>query len=321
VSTALVIDVQTHPPVARRRMKTAPVDGSVPVAVPDTRRHAYGDFLALTKPRVNLLVLFTTLIGFHLGTFGPTDIVLLIHTVIGTALVAGAAAAINQVLERDSDRLMRRTRLRPLAAGRLGKREAGWFALVLAVIGLAQLALGANLLAALVALATIASYSLVYTPLKRRTSLATVIGAVPGALPPMIGWAAATGGLSVEAWVLFAIVFVWQMPHVLAISWMYREDYERGGIRVLPVEEPDGASTSRQTVSYAAVLVPISLLPTVVGLAGGAYLGGALLLSLVILGLSIAFARQRTARHARRLFFASLLYLPVLWVLMLVNRT
>jgi protoheme IX farnesyltransferase len=137
----------------------------------------------------------------------------------------------------------------------------------------------------------------------------------------MIGWAAATGGLSVEAWVLFAIVFVWQMPHVLAISWMYREDYERGGIRVLPVEEPDGASTSRQTVSYAAVLVPISLLPTVVGLAGGVYLAGALLLSVVILALSITFARQRTARHARRLFFASLLYLPVLWVLMLANRT
>jgi protoheme IX farnesyltransferase len=302
-------------------MKAAPIDGSVSIAVPQTRRRAYGDFLALTKPRVNVLILITTLIGFYLGTFGPIDIALLVHTVMGTALVAGGAAALNQVLERDSDRLMRRTQSRPLPAGRLGLAEAGWFAVALAVLGLLQLALGANLLAAAVAFATIASYALVYTPLKSRTSLATVIGAVPGALPPMIGWAAATGGLSIEAWVLFAIVFVWQMPHVLAISWMFREDYERGGIRVLAVEEPDGASTSRQTVSYAVVLVPVTLLPTVVGLAGGVYLVGALLLGLGLLALAITFARQRTAAHARRLFVASLLYLPVLWVLMLANRT
>jgi heme o synthase len=302
-------------------MKAAPVQGSAPVVVPHTRRGAYVDYLALTKPRVNFLVLITTLIGFQLGTFGPMDMVLLVHTVIGTALVAGGAAALNQVLERDSDRLMRRTQARPLPAGRLRISQARPFALALAGIGLVQLALGANLLAALVAFATIASYALVYTPLKRRTSLATVIGAVPGALPPMIGWAGATGSLSIEAWVLFAIVFVWQMPHVLAISWIYREDYERGGIRVLPVEEPDGASTSRQTVGYAAVLIPVTLLPTVVGLAGGLYLAGALLLGVALLALAIAFARERTAAHARRLFFASLLYLPVLWVLMLADRT
>jgi heme o synthase len=302
-------------------MKTAPADAGVRVAVPDTRRHALADFLALTKPRVNLLVLITTLIGFHLGAFGPIDVTVLVHTIVGTALVAGGAAALNQVLERDSDRLMRRTRSRPLPAGRLRMGEAGWFALALAAIGLVELSLGANRLAAVVAFATIASYALVYTPLKRRTSLATVVGAVPGALPPMIGWAAATGGLSIEAWVLFAIVFFWQMPHVLAISWMYREDYERAGIRVLPVEEPDGASTSRQTVGYAAVLVPVTLLPTVVGLAGGVYLAGALVLGLGILALAIVFARQRTATHARRLFLASLLYLPVLWMLMLADRT
>jgi protoheme IX farnesyltransferase len=302
-------------------MKTAPADAGVRVAVPDTRRHALADFLALTKPRVNLLVLITTLIGFHLGAFGRIDITVLVHTIVGTALVAGGAAALNQVLERDSDRLMRRTRSRPLPAGRLRMGEAGWFALALAAIGLVELNLGANRLAAVVAFATIASYALVYTPLKRRTSLATVVGAVPGALPPMIGWAAATGGLPIEAWVLFAIVFFWQMPHVLAISWMYREDYERAGIRVLPVEEPDGASTSRQTVGYAAVLVPVTLLPTVVGLAGGVYLAGALVLGLGILALAIVFARQRTATHARRLFLASLLYLPVLWMLMLADRT
>jgi protoheme IX farnesyltransferase len=302
-------------------MNAAPVEGSAPVAVPGAHRGAYVDFLALTKPRVNVLVLITTLIGFHLGTSGAIDLLLLVHTVMGTALVAGGAAALNQVLERDSDRLMRRTQARPLPAGRLSMSEAGSFGLALAVIGLAQLALGANRLAALVAFATIASYALVYTPLKRRTSLATVIGAVPGALPPVIGWAGASGSLSIEAWVLFAIVFVWQMPHVLAISWMYREDYERGGIRVLPVEEPDGASTSRQTVSYAAVLIPVTLLPTAVGLAGGLYLAGALVLGVALLALAIAFARERTAAHARRLFVASLLYLPVLWVLMLADRT
>jgi heme o synthase len=302
-------------------MNAAPVEGSAPVAVPGARRGAYVDFVALTKPRVNVLVLITTVIGFHLATVGSVDLLLLVHTVMGTALVAGGAAALNQVLERDSDRLMRRTQARPLPAGRLSMSEAASFALALAGIGLVQLALGANLLAALVAFATIASYALVYTPLKRRTSLATVIGAVPGALPPMIGWAAASGSLSIEAWVLFAIVFVWQMPHVLAISWMYREDYERGGIRVLPVEEPDGASTSRQTVSYAAVLIPVTLLPTAVGLAGGLYLVGALGLGVALLALAIAFARERTAAHARRLFFASLLYLPVLWVLMLADRT
>jgi protoheme IX farnesyltransferase len=302
-------------------MNAAPVERSAPIAVPHARRGAYADYLALTKPRVNVLVLITTVIGFHLATVGSIDLLLLVHTVMGTALVAGGAAALNQVLERDSDRLMRRTQARPLPAGRLSTSEAGSFALALAGIGLVQLALGANLLAALVAFATIASYALVYTPLKRRTSLATVIGAVPGALPPMIGWAAASGSLSIEAWVLFAIVFVWQMPHVLAISWMYREDYERGGIRVLPVEEPDGASTSRQTVSYAAVLIPVTLLPTAVGLAGGLYLAGALGLGVALLALAITFARERTAAHARRLFFGSLLYLPVLWVLMLADRT
>lgn len=315
------IDVSPHHKARPHLMKAAPVEGSAPVAVPDTRRGACLDFLALTKPRVNFLILITTLLGFHLGTIGPIDLVLLVHTVMGTAFVAAGAAALNQVLECDSDRLMRRTQARPLPAGRLGLSEAGWFALTLAGIGLVQLALGANLLAALVAFATIASYALIYTPLKRRTSLATVIGAVPGALPPMIGWAGAAGSLSIEAWVLFAIVFVWQMPHVLAISWMYREDYQRGGIRVLPVEEPDGASTSRQTVTYAAVLIPVTLLPTVVGLAGGVYLAGALVLGVALLTLATAFARDRTAPRARRLFLASLLYLPVLWVLMLADRT
>jgi heme o synthase len=298
-------------------MSRAELDAGV---APAARAGVVRDFLALTKPRVNFLVVLTTLVGYQLGARGFSNVALLVHTVVGTALVAAGAAAFNQLLERESDALMRRTRLRPVASGRLRLREAGWFAVALSVVGLFQLALGANLLAAGVALATIGSYAVVYTPLKTRTSLATVVGAVPGALPPMIGWAAATGTLSIEAWVLFAIVFVWQMPHVLAISWMYREDYERGGIRVLPVEEPDGASTSRQTMSYAAALLPISLLPSVVGLAGTVYFAAALVFSLGILALSFDFARHRTAPRARRLFFASLLYLPVLWLLMLVDR-
>jgi len=285
---------------------------------PDARQWA--DFVTLTKPRVNLLVLVTTVIGFHLGNRSGTDLALLFHTVVGTFLVASGAAAFNQILERDVDSRMRRTMLRPLPDGRLGTREATIFAAAISVAGVLQLWLGANGLAALIAIATIASYALIYTPLKRVTSFATVIGAVPGALPPVIGWAAARGDLSLEAWVLFAIVFFWQMPHVLAVSWLYREDYARGGIRVLPVEEPEGRSTSMQVVNYAAALIPVSLLPTVVGLAGRAYFVGAIVLGVFSLALAVRFAQQRTPERARQLFYASLVYLPVLWVLMLANR-
>lgn len=288
------------------------------VAAPAARQWA--DFVTLTKPRVNLLVLVTTVIGFHLGNRSGADLSLLFHTVVGTFLVASGAAAFNQILERDVDGLMRRTMLRPLPDGRVGIVEATAFASALSLAGVLQLWLGANGLAALVALATIVSYALVYTPLKRVTSLATVVGAVPGALPPVIGWAAARGELSLEAWVLFAIVFLWQMPHVLAVSWLYREDYARGGIRVLPVEEPDGRSTGLQVISYAAVLVPVSLLPSVVGLAGRVYFAGAIVLGVIALTLAVRFAQQRTPERARQLFYASLVYLPVLWVLMLANR-
>jgi heme o synthase len=278
------------------------------------------DYVALTKPRVNLLVLVTTTIGFHLGNLGRTDLALLFHTVVGTFLVAGGAAAFNQVLERDVDALMRRTMTRPLPGGRVGPKDAAIFATALSAAGILELGLGANWLAAAVAMVTLASYALVYTPLKRVTSLATVVGAVPGALPPVIGWAAARGALGLEAWVLFAIVFVWQMPHVLAVSWLYREDYARGGIRVLPVEDPDGRSTAFQMVNYAAALVPISLMPTAVGIAGRVYLAGAIVLGVGLLALTVRFARNRTPEAARRLFAASLVYLPVLWLLMLGDR-
>ena len=275
-------------------------------AVATSNSRAWADFVTLTKPRVNLLVLVTTIIGFHLGNAGGSvDYALLFNTVVGTFLVAGGAAAFNQVLERDVDAKMRRTMSRPLPDGRLSARESAWFAAALAA-GIAAITLG--------------SYALVYTPLKRVTSLATVIGAVPGALPPMIGWAASRGSLSLEAWVLFAIVFFWQMPHVLAISWMYREDYERGGVRVLPVGDPDGRSTAFQMVNYTAALIPASLLPTIVGLAGRVYFAGAIVLGIGMLALAIRFAQDRTTVRARRLFLASLVYLPVLWVLLLANR-
>lgn len=277
------------------------------------------DFLALTKPRLNLLVVATTLAGYYLGAerFDPG---LLTSTVVGTALVAGGAAAFNQIFERNTDALMRRTRTRPLPGGRMRVVTAVWFALALSLGGLALLAVGANWLAAGVAAATLLSYALVYTPLKSKTSLSTLVGGVPGGLPAMIGWAAATNTLSAEAWVLFAIVFLWQMPHFLAIAWLCREDYARAGLPMLPVVEPDGRSTGRQVVLYASVLVPVSLAPTLVGLAGRVYFGGALILGLIFLGFAVQFARQRTNDTARRLFLGSISYLPLLWGLMLGNH-
>jgi protoheme IX farnesyltransferase len=270
---------------------------------------------------MNALVVVTTAVGYFMSTKGGIEWARLLHTVIGTFLVASGAAAFNQVFERDVDSRMRRTAMRPLPAGRLGVAEATWFAAALSAAGLIELALGANLLAAGVALATLVSYALIYTPLKRYTSLSTVVGAVPGALPPLIGWAAAQNTLGAEAWSLFGIVFFWQMPHVLAISWMHREDYARGGIRVLPVLEPDGASTARQMISYSAAAIPVSLVPTLVGMAGGIYFAGAFVLSGTMLALSVEFARHRSIARARRLFFATLVYLPAILVLLVADRT
>ena len=286
-------------------------------------RAAHGrpvDFLALTKPRVNVLVVATTLLGFYMGAAPGDSLALLVNTLVGTALVASGASAFNQLIERDVDGLMRRTRLRPLPAGRLRPGQARVFAIGLSAIGILQLAIGANLLAAAVASVTLVTYTLLYTPLKLRTSLATVIGSVPGALPPMIGWAAARNALSIEAWILFAIVFLWQMPHFLAIAWMYREDYRRAGFPLLPILEPDGASTGRQALVYAAALLPVSLSPSIVGLTGGAYLAGAAILGVAFVVLAARFAQSRTAPTARRLFFGSIIYLPVIWGLMMVSR-
>jgi protoheme IX farnesyltransferase len=289
------------------------------IALPAARSRA-SDFVALAKPRLNLLVVASALAGYVMAGGEMLDALRVICTVAGTALVAGGASALNQVIERVPDSLMRRTRMRPMPDGRLQPVEGVAFGTTLVVAGLALLAAGVNLLSAAVALTTLLTYALIYTPLKRRTSFATVIGAIPGALPPVIGWAAARDSLSQGAWVLFAIVFLWQLPHFLAIAWMYREDYERAGFPMLPVIEPDGGSTARQAVFYCAALLPVSLAPTLLGMASTVYFFSALGLGLLFLTLTLKFARTRAVADARRLFFGSIIYLPILWILMIAGR-
>lgn len=278
------------------------------------------DYLQLTKPRLNLLVVFTTAAGYWLGVGGHISPIGLFHAVCGTALVAGGAAVFNQLYEQDSDALMQRTRRRPLPDGRLVPWQAFVFGLVLNAAGLLQLAIGANFLSAVVAFATLVSYVVWYTPMKRRSSLSTVVGAIPGALPPVVGWAAATDTLSTDAWLLFAIVFLWQMPHFLALAWLFREEYERAGFPVLPVVEPSGRSTAKQTVLYTAALLPVSLAPALTGLAGPLYFAVALVLGVAFLVLALRFARDLHRRTARQLFLGSLIYLPLIWIFMIATR-
>ena len=274
------------------------------------------DFLALTKPRLNFLVLLTTAAAYRIGAQPGSLPITLVHTLVGTALVAGGASALNQVWERESDKLMRRTRLRPLPDARMTAAHARIFGFVLSIAGLVQLAVFVNLLSAGVALLTLASYVWFYTPLKFRTSLSTIVGALPGALPAVIGWSAATNSLSLPGWVLFGIVFMWQMPHFLAIAWMYRDEYARAGIPLLPVIQPDGRSTGRQAVLYAAGLIPITMMPTLIGLSSPTYLAGAIVLDAILLVFSLEFAVTRTMDSARRLFLSSIIYLPILWGLL-----
>ena len=278
------------------------------------------DFVALSKPRLNLLVVASTLVGYAMAPGEPLGVLRVCGLLLGTGLVAGGASAFNQVLERDLDALMRRTRTRPMPDQRLQPIEGVLFGTAITLIGVLLIVASSNLLAAAVALATLLSYAAIYTPLKRRTSFGTVIGAIPGALPPIIGWAAVNGALPAQAWTLFGIMFLWQLPHFLAIAWMYREDYARAGFPMLPVLEPDGRSTGRQAVVYCAALVPVSLAPTLMHMTGTIYFAGALVLGLAFLWLTIRFARSRSVGDARRVFFGSIIYLPVLWILMIVDR-
>lgn len=291
-----------------------------PDALPIAQRRV-ADFLELTKPRVVTMVVLTTLFGYYLGSATESfDWLRLAWTLIGTSLAAGGTMALNQYLERDLDAQMHRTRQRPLPEGRLVPTDALVFGTALTILGVLVLVAGSNMLAAAVTAATSVSYLFAYTPAKARTSLCTLIGAVPGALPPLTGWAAASGQLDPAAWAIFAIMFVWQVPHSLAIAQMYRDDYARAGFRLLPVVEPDGVSTSRQILTYSLALVSVGMLPTLLGLAGPVYFVASILLGCGMLAPSLRLARSTRLADARRVMFASLLYLPCLFAVMAADK-
>jgi protoheme IX farnesyltransferase len=289
---------------------------SVPV-----RRSVRLDYFELTKPRITFMVTLTCLVGFVMASPGGIAPLPLLAAIAGTALVAAGSAVFNMLMEMRTDALMRRTRERPLPAGRLRPVQALAFGTLLTVAGLLTLAFGAGRLAAAVAFVTWCSYLLVYTPLKTRTSLATLVGAVPGALPPVIGWAAARNALEPGAFILFAILFLWQIPHFLAIAWIFQEDYERGGLPMLPVVDPAGRMTGRQALANTIALLVVSLAPTAAGLAGPLYALGAALLGTAYTIAAARAAARRDLASARRLFFVSILYLPILSALMILDRT
>jgi protoheme IX farnesyltransferase len=289
-------------------------------AIPRARRRVLTDLIVLTKPRVVLMVLVTTLVGYYVALTGPADWARVLHLVVGTMLAAGGTLALNQYLERDVDALMARTRLRPLPDGRLMPLEALLFGTLITVIGLVYLAAFVNARSAAVTAAVVALYLFAYTPMKVRTPLATLVGAVPGALPPVTGWVAARDDFGVGAAVLFGILFLWQLPHTLAIARLYRDDYARAGVRVLPVVDENGSSTERQVVSGTVGLLAVSLLPTLIGLAGGVYFTGAFVLGLVFIAAGAMQAHRPSPASARWVLFASLLYLPVLLALLAFDK-
>ena len=340
-SLVLTLAIAPHPIWRRRRRRARPpasraaprpigcprvknVDAGVPdhsIDLSAPVAHRAADFLALTKPRLNSLVVVTAGIGYYLGAAGNVHVASLVQAVIGIALVAGGAAGLNQIYERDTDSLMFRTRMRPLAAQRVTTSEALMFSLALVVIGLGILADRVKSPGRVPRPADASCpYNVIYTPMKRRSQLATLVGAVPGALPPMIGWVAARGALTLEAWALFAIVFVWQIPHFMAIAWLYRADFSRAGFPLLPVVEPTGRSTARQAVLFSLVLVPLSLAPYFLKMSGPAYAAGAAAGSVALLWLAISFALKRTDDRARLLFLGSITYLPLLWGMLILDR-
>ncbi|MEW6306374.1 MAG: heme o synthase [Verrucomicrobiota bacterium] len=277
-------------------------------------------FSDLVKARLTFLVLLTTLVGFYLGQRGAINYVLLFHTLAGTALLASGAAALNQLLERNYDARMRRTENRPLPSGRLQPDTVLLLGGAVSCAGLIYLTLAVNLITSLLGALTLVSYLFVYTPLKRKTTLNTAIGAIPGALPPLMGWTAATGAVTIEGWTLFAILFFWQLPHFLAIAWMYRDDYARAGFAMLPVVDPDGQRTGRQALSHTLGLLPVSLSPFLFKLTGPVYVLGALALGILFVWFAVQFAQTLTLARARRLFFYSILYLPLLLGLMVFDK-
>jgi|SRR5580658_2413382 protoheme IX farnesyltransferase len=284
------------------------------------------DYIALTKPRITWLILMSTGVGYFFGAqagwhgWSSWHWLTLVHTIIGTGLIASGTAALNQWMERVADGKMRRTQARPLPSGRLEPAPALIFAIAISAAGFADLWFGANPLAALLGLFTLLTYLFIYTPLKQRSPHSTTFGSLPGAMPPLIGFAAASGTLTWDAWVLFAILFLWQFPHFYAIAWMYKEDYARAGILMLPVVEPDGKSTARRILLYSIALIPISLMPKFFAMAGNVYLYGALALGLAFVYYGLRIRWDRTRQQARHVLLASVVYLPVLFSLMLFDR-
>lgn len=278
------------------------------------------DFIALTKPGLVIMLVLTTCVGFYLGSDGPVDWLRLLHTLAGTALAAGGTLALNQFMERDRDAMMRRTRKRPLPAGKLRPAQALGFGTAITVAGLLYLALVINVLSCVVTALITATYLFLYTPLKHRTTLSTVFGAVPGALPPVTGWAAARNELGLEAGVLFAILFLWQMPHALALAWLFREDYARAGFQLLPAVDPDGRFTSVQILINCLALTAFSLVPTILGISGVVYFYAAFAAGLGLLAFAIHLTVTRTQASARNLFFASLVFLLVQFSVMAYDK-
>lgn len=280
------------------------------------------EWAEICKARLTLLVLMTTWAGFYLGAPAATgvDWILMIHAMAATALVAAGASAFNQFLERESDAKMKRTEDRPLPAGRLGADEVLLFACLSSMAGMFWLAMAVNLLSSILAAVTLILYVFVYTPMKKTSTLNTLVGAVPGALPPVIGWAAASGNVRAEAWYLFAILFLWQMPHFLAIAWLYREDYARAELKMLSVVDPTGHSTARQSFAYAIALLPVSLLPAMYLMVRGWYFPGAFLLGAAYACLAFAFMKEPDTSRARRLFIGSIIYLPLLLAWLVINK-
>ncbi len=285
-----------------------------------TEKSLFAIFSDLVKARLTFLVLLTTLVGYYMGARGVIEPLLILHTLLGTALVACGAAALNQLWEREHDALMARTATRPLPSGKLAPQTVLLFGAVTSMAGLIYLAVAVNPLTSLLGAVTLGTYIFVYTPLKRVTWLNTAIGAIPGALPPMMGWTAARGELTVEAWSLFAILFFWQIPHFLAIAWIYRDEYSKAGFVMLPGVDPEGHRTGRQAVSHTFALLAVSLSPVAFGMAGGIYLMGAVVLGALFLVCALRFSFQLSVERARRLFFMSILYLPLLLGLMVVDR-
>ncbi len=290
------------------------------VKTPSAERSRAGMLSELFKARLTSLVLLTTLVGFYVGSRQPVSWWLMINTLLGTAVLASGASALNQWMERGFDAKMRRTQDRPLPSGQMAPESALLIGGFCGMAGLIYLALTVNLLPAALGALTLASYLFVYTPLKRVTTLNTVIGAIPGALPPLMGWTAARGEVSTEGWALFAILCFWQLPHFLAIAWMYRDDYAKAGFVMLPVVDPSGERTGRQAFCHTIGLLPVSLCPFLLKMVGPVYLVGAVLLGMGFIWCAFQFSRDLTMARARRLFFASIIYLPALLGLMVLDK-